>query len=55
VSKVTFDLESAGPVVKLTVTHDDFEPGSRMLEAVSQGWPELLASLKTLLETAATS
>lgn len=56
-SKVTFDIEQAGPVVKLTVTHDGFEPGSEMLRAVSGrnpktgGWPELLGSLKTLLET----
>ncbi|SEG85887.1 Uncharacterized conserved protein YndB, AHSA1/START domain [Thermomonospora echinospora] len=50
-SKVTFDLEPAGEVVRLTVVHDDFDPGSEMLKAVSNGWPELLASLKTLLET----
>ena len=56
-SRVTFDLEPAGEKVKLTVTHDDFEPGSEMLKAISGqlpksgGWPELLADLKTLLET----
>ncbi|AYY12179.1 MarR family transcriptional regulator [Actinobacteria bacterium YIM 96077] len=53
-SKVTFDIEPQGAgvrAVKLTVTHDEFEPGSAMLEAVSKGWPELLASMKTLLET----
>ena len=50
-SKVTFDLEPAGSSVKLTVTHDDFEPGSEMLKAVSGGWPQILASLKSLLET----
>ena len=36
---------------KLTVVHDDFEPGSTVLEGVSQGWPQILSSLKTLLET----
>jgi uncharacterized protein YndB with AHSA1/START domain len=51
VSKVTFDIEPAGPTVKLTVTHDDFVPGSEMLKGVSQGWPQILASLKSLLET----
>jgi len=56
-SKVTFEIEPAGSSVKLTVTHDDFEPGSEMLRAISGGlppsggWPEILANLKTLLET----
>lgn len=50
-SKVTFDIEPQGQLVKLTVVHDDFEPGSSMREMISQGWPELLSNLKTLLET----
>jgi DNA-binding transcriptional ArsR family regulator/uncharacterized protein YndB with AHSA1/START domain len=50
-TKVTFDIEPAGSAVRLTVTHDDFEPGSLILENISQGWPELLSSLKTLLES----
>jgi uncharacterized protein YndB with AHSA1/START domain len=50
-SKVTFDLEPHGELVKLTVVHDDFEPGSTVQEMVSQGWPRLLSDLKTLLET----
>ena len=50
-SKVTFDLDEQGPLVRLTVVHEDFEPGSVLLEGVSQGWPAILASLKTLLET----
>jgi DNA-binding transcriptional ArsR family regulator/uncharacterized protein YndB with AHSA1/START domain len=51
-SKVAFDLEEAGPgVVKLTVVHDGFVSGSPVLQGVSQGWPAVLASLKTLLET----
>jgi hypothetical protein len=40
-------------VVKLTVVHDGFEPGSGVLKGVSTGWPAVLASLKTLLETGA--
>jgi len=51
ISTVTFELEPAGEQVRLTVTHDDFEPGSVMLQAVSGGWPQILASLKSLLET----
>jgi DNA-binding transcriptional ArsR family regulator/uncharacterized protein YndB with AHSA1/START domain len=50
-SKVTFDLEPAGSAVKLTVTHDGVEPGNATVEMTSQGWPELLSSLKTMLET----
>jgi uncharacterized protein YndB with AHSA1/START domain len=51
-SKVAFDIEDVGHgVVKLTVTHDGFAPGSAVLPAISEGWPAVLASLKTLLET----
>ena len=50
-SKVTFEIEPLGQQVKLTVVHDDFDPGSAVLELVSQGWPQLLSDLKTLLET----
>ena len=53
-SKVAFDLEEAGPgVVKLTVVHDGFEPGSQVLKGISGGWPAVLSSLKSLLETGA--
>ena len=50
-SKVTFEIEPHGQTVKLTVVHDDFEAGSAVLEGISQGWPAILSSLKTLLET----
>jgi uncharacterized protein YndB with AHSA1/START domain len=50
-SKVTFEIEPAGENVKLTVVHDGFDPGSAMLESISGGWPAVLSSLKTLLET----
>ncbi|XVV13898.1 SRPBCC family protein [Actinoplanes sp. CA-131856] len=50
-SRVTFDLEPAGDTVKLTVTHDRFDPGSTLRTMISQGWPALLSGLKTLLET----
>ena len=53
-SKVTFDLEPAGELVKLTVVHDGFDPGSTVLEGISAGWPRLLSDLKTLLEKAST-
>lgn len=50
-SKVTFDIEPVGGLVKLTVTHDDFDPGSVVLPGISEGWPSIIASLKTMLET----
>jgi len=50
-SNVTFDLEPAGELVKLTVTHAGFEPGSAVLAGVADGWPGIIASLKSLLET----
>jgi uncharacterized protein YndB with AHSA1/START domain/DNA-binding transcriptional ArsR family regulator len=50
-SKVSFDIEEFRSMVKLTVIHDGFEEGSKILEGVTQGWPAILASMKTLLET----
>ena len=51
-SKVAFDMEDVGHgTTKLTVTHDGFAPGSVVLPAISEGWPAVLSSLKTLLET----
>jgi DNA-binding transcriptional ArsR family regulator/uncharacterized protein YndB with AHSA1/START domain len=50
-SKVTFDIAELGPMVQLTVVHGDFDPGSVVVEMVSEGWPRLLSDLKTLLET----
>jgi uncharacterized protein YndB with AHSA1/START domain/DNA-binding transcriptional ArsR family regulator len=50
-SKVTFDIEPLGDLLKLTVVHDGFEPGSVMVSMVSNGWPKVLSNLKTLLET----
>jgi uncharacterized protein YndB with AHSA1/START domain/DNA-binding transcriptional ArsR family regulator len=50
-SKVTFELEPQGAKVKLTVTQDGFDPGSRVVEMVSEGWPTLLSDLKSYLET----
>jgi hypothetical protein len=37
--------------VKLTVIHDDFEEGSKVFESISDGWPKVLCSLKSFLET----
>jgi uncharacterized protein YndB with AHSA1/START domain len=50
-SKVTFEIEDLGGLVKLTVIHDRFEPDSEVLSTISQGWPHIVSNLKTLLET----
>ncbi|MBX9865386.1 MAG: SRPBCC family protein [Burkholderiales bacterium] len=53
-SRVTFLLEqlSSNPeLVKLTVTHDEFQENSTEFNDISNGWPMVLSSLKTLLET----
>ncbi len=51
-SNVAFDIDDDEQgVVKLTIVHDGFEPGSNVLQAISNGWPAVLSSLKTLLET----
>jgi uncharacterized protein YndB with AHSA1/START domain len=55
ISKVSFDIEEMTPtVVRLTVTHDDFEPDSEMLKGVREGWVAILSNLKSLLETGRT-
>jgi uncharacterized protein YndB with AHSA1/START domain len=50
-SRVTFVLEPNGGAVKLTVTHEDFAEGSKVLPSISGGWPLVLSSLKSILET----
>jgi uncharacterized protein YndB with AHSA1/START domain len=50
-SRVTFDLEPRGKVVKLTVTHDELDERGVTLRNISGGWPMVIASLKSLLET----
>ncbi|HLH74960.1 MAG TPA: SRPBCC family protein [Chloroflexota bacterium] len=50
-SRVTFDLEPRGKVVKLTLTHDNLDEAGVTLRGISDGWPMVLASLKSLLET----
>jgi uncharacterized protein YndB with AHSA1/START domain len=50
-SRVTFDLEPRGIAVKLTVTHDNLDEGGKILREISSGWPMVIASLKSLLET----
>jgi len=50
-SRMTYELEQKGDMVKLTVTHGMEKSESKFIKAVSNGWPIILASLKSLLET----
>ena len=49
-TKVTFEIEPVHGVARLTVTHEDLEPDSKMLHGITEGWPKVLSSLKSLLE-----
>jgi uncharacterized protein YndB with AHSA1/START domain len=50
-SRVTFVLEPHGKLVKLTLTHEDFAEGSVVVDGISKGWPAIMSSLKSMLET----
>lgn len=50
-SRCTMELTPEGELVKLTVVHESDVPGSKLIAGVSQGWPKILSSLKSLLET----
>jgi uncharacterized protein YndB with AHSA1/START domain len=54
-SRCTMELEASGPAVKLTVTHSIDRADSKLIVAVSGGWPQILSNLKSLLETGATA
>lgn len=50
-SRVAFDIVPYDGLVRLTVTHDELEAGGGMAAGVSKGWPCVLSSLKSYLET----
>jgi uncharacterized protein YndB with AHSA1/START domain len=50
-SRVTFEIEQQKDQVKLTVAHEGFEPASKVFESISQGWPLVLSSAKSFLES----
>ena len=50
-SRLTYELEPVGDSVKLTIVHEMDKPHSKLIEAVSTGWPQILSSLKSMLET----
>jgi hypothetical protein len=50
-SLCTMELEPSGPAVKLSITHTIEHEPSKLIEAVSGGWPKVISNLKSLLET----
>ena len=50
-ARCAMDLEPVDGTVKLTITHTMDRPDSKLIEAVSSGWPRILSNLKSLLET----
>ena len=52
-SRCTFTLEPSGDMIKLSVLHEMEKPikDSKFIGSVSNGWPMVLSSLKSLLET----
>jgi uncharacterized protein YndB with AHSA1/START domain len=51
ISRVTFDIDECMGSARLTVTHGELS--AAMLRNISAGWPAVLSSLKSLLETGA--
>ena len=53
-SQCTMELEPSGAAVKLSITHTIERERSKLIEAVSGGWPKIMSNLKSLLETGST-
>jgi uncharacterized protein YndB with AHSA1/START domain len=47
----TMELEQSGTAVKLSITHTIERDPSKLITAVSGGWPKVISNLKSLLET----
>jgi uncharacterized protein YndB with AHSA1/START domain len=50
-SLCTMELEQDGKAVKLSITHTVEREPSKLIEALSGGWPKVISNLKSLLET----
>jgi len=50
-SRVTFELAPFKEQTRLTIVHDEFDDGSKIFGLISKGWPAVLSSLKSFLET----
>ena len=53
-SLCTMEMEPSGTAVKLCITHSIERETSKLIEAVSGGWPKILSNLKSLLESGST-
>jgi uncharacterized protein YndB with AHSA1/START domain len=50
-SVCTMELEPIGSAVKLSITHTIEREPSKLIVAVSGGWPKVISNLKSLIET----
>lgn len=50
-SRVTWEIEPVDSMCRLTLVHDDFANENATFKSVGGGWPLVLSSLKSLLET----
>lgn len=50
-SRMTCEIEKQAASVKLSIVHEMDKPGSKFIDSISEGWPPILSSLKSLLET----
>jgi uncharacterized protein YndB with AHSA1/START domain len=50
-SRCVYEMEQFGRSVMLKITHSSEQPNSKLIEAVSEGWPMCISNLKSLLET----
>jgi hypothetical protein len=50
-SRLTFELQPMDSRVKVILTHEEFESQSPTFETTQHGWPAIMSSLKSLLET----
>jgi uncharacterized protein YndB with AHSA1/START domain len=50
-ARCTIEVEPVSDAVKLTITHTMDRTESKLIQAVSGGWPRILSNLKSLLET----
>ncbi len=50
-TRVTYELEPVGNLVKLTLTHEGFDGETETYRMVREGWTPIFDGLKTLLET----
>lgn len=50
-SEASFDIEAIEDMVRLTVIHSKFVADTNMPERIAMGWPRVLSSLKSMLES----